>query len=691
MTRLKKVIEMQKRNEEIQERYELSMNRISEIKSEQTVPSKFKTYFEKTAEFIELIGKVQQMQSSHILEQFTLEQWQNLNEELYHDILPEQYDKSYANPAYAVEKLGETHGGLLSFLYTEIRKMIPYVFEERLLEITILNELFIEIYNRFEEENLPSYREIQQILYWFISDYSDLTVDNRVQEAIDPSLNFATNLIVNSDFKDLRYLYRFGEYISENEIQMAQYMNELPEETIQKIADTFTEGYRKGFEMTGKDLSIKKTVNIRFHLGFERVIRKAIKNFEKMGLSPVIYRAEHKLQRIGYMGAIPNRQYDYDHKADQAIYLDKPLVDRKISVMRTSYEKYKKLAAVMGGPAVMETFGEAIFMPISKKEAFVLNEKQQKLSVLYDREASQIVNQYIKGEERSFTIIAFPVPEIGEHFSEIFDEIIKINTLDSEKYQKIQQCIIDALDQGKAVHIKGAKESKNETDLTVALRKMDNPKKETLFENCVADVNIPVGEVFTSPQLSGTNGILHVTKVYLGEFQYRDLKITFKDGKITQYSCANFEDEEENKKYILENILNYHESLPLGEMAVGTNTTAYAAAKKYHIEDKLPILIAEKMGPHFAVGDTCYSWCEDTKVYNPDGKEIIARDNEISILRKEDISKAYFGCHTDITIPYEELDVLEAVKENGETIPIISKGKFVLTGTEELNRPLESL
>ena len=227
--------------------------------------------------------------------------------------------------------------------------------------------------------------------------------------------------------------------------------------------------------------------------------------------------------------------------------------------------------------------------------------------------------------------------------------------------------------------------------MTVALRKMDNPKKETLFENCVADVNIPVGEVFTSPQLSGTNGILHVTKVYLGEFQYRDLKITFKDGKITQYSCANFEDEEENKKYILENILNYHESLPLGEMAVGTNTTAYAAAKKYHIEDKLPILIAEKMGPHFAVGDTCYSWCEDTKVYNPDGKEIIARDNEISILRKEDISKAYFGCHTDITIPYEELDVLEAVKENGETIPIISKGKFVLTGTEELNRPLESL
>ena len=64
--------------------------------------------------------------------------------------------------------------------------------------------------------------------------------------------------------------------------------------------------------------------------------------------------------------------------------------------------------------------------------------------------------------------------------------------------------------------------------------------------------------------------------------------------------------------------------------------------RKYGIEAKLPILIAEKTGPHFAVGDTCYSWSEDTAVYNPDGKEIIARDNEISLLRKEDAGKGLF-------------------------------------------------
>ena len=39
----------------------------------------------------------------------------------------------------------------------------------------------------------------------------------------------------------------------------------------------------------------------------------------------------------------------------------------------------------------------------------------------------------------------------------------------------------------------------------------------------------------------------------------------------------------------------------MGEFAIGTNTTAYVMAKTYDILYQLPILIVEKMGPHFAV------------------------------------------------------------------------------------------
>ena len=317
------------------------------------------------------------------------------------------------------------------------------------------------------------------------------------------------------------------------------------------------------------------------------------------------------------------------------------------------------------------------------------DEKQQKLQVYYQSTSGQMVNEYIPGDERSFTIMALPVPAVGEPYEEIFEEIVKINTLDYKLYEEIQQTIIDALDQGEAVHVLGSGE--NCTDLTIKLHSLNDPEKETNFENCVADVNIPVGEVFTSPVLEGTNGVLHVSEVFLNELKYVDLKVELKDGMVADYSCGNFEDAEKGKAYFLENVLFHHETLPLGEFAIGTNTTAYVMAEKYGIAEKLPILIAEKMGPHFALGDTCYSFSEDQTLRNPDGKEIVAKDNSCSILRKEDMSKAYFNCHTDITIPYKELALIEVVHQDGTTTDIIRDGRFVLPGTEELNRPFQKM
>ena len=220
---------------------------------------------------------------------------------------------------------------------------------------------------------------------------------------------------------------------------------------------------------------------------------------------------------------------------------------------------------------------------------------------------------------------------------------------------------------------------------------MADPSRETNFENCTADVNIPVGECFTSPVLKGTNGRLFVSHVFISGFEYKDLFFEVKDGLVTDYGCSNFSDPADGKKLIYENILNFHETLPMGEFAIGTNTEAYRMGRKFGIEGKLPILIAEKTGPHFAFGDTCYSYEEDVETKNPDGKFIIARSNEISDLRKTDPERAYFGCHTDITIPFEELKGIWAVTAEGEEIPVIEDGLFVVPGTEDLNIPLKAL
>ncbi len=675
-------------------RYELAIERIENIKGENTVSEKYRDYFRTLADFALLVDKLKEKIENGEYYKFSIEELECWNTHLYDDVLGEHYKTSYANPAFATEKFGIEYGRLLSFLYTELRGVIPYAFEKKTEYLDILFELFIEVYNQFEEENEPEYEHVRQTIYWYASDYCDVFLADRIKEQIDPEDNFAADLIMNSDFNDVRYLYYYGEYVSENEKRTAMHLNELPLETIQKMADVYTEGYRIGFVNTGKNLSKKATVNIRYTLGFERVIRIAIENFRKMGLKPTIYRAgvsvltKRQHLKIGYYGGIANKQYEYDHKDDQALILDRQFMERKLEVMRTTYEQYKDLARRHAGPACMETFGEEPFTPVSKSEAVKLNDKQKEISLEYDSKSSQIVNSYIPGDERSFTIVAYPVPEIGDQYEEIFDEIIKINTLDAKVYEKVQQTIIDALDQGTSVHILG--NNGNHTDLRVQLYKLKDPKKETIFENCVADVNIPVGEVFTSPVLEGTNGVLHVSQVYLNELLYKDLEVTFSNGMVADYNCKNFEHELENKEYFLDNVLYRHPTLPLGEFAIGTNTTAYVAAKKYNIADKMPILIAEKMGPHFAVGDTCYSWAEDIKVYNPNGKEIVARDNSVSIQRKEDVSAAYFHCHTDITIPYEELKSITVECADGKEIEIIRDGIFVLPGTEILNEPLKN-
>lgn len=708
-------------DDNVLERYSLAIERIAEINSECEIKNnKHKDYFNKVSAFILLMDKLKNDVADDAFNSMSLEELSEYNHRLYEDVADRVYDTSYANPRVCAKAFGEDAGKLMAMVYMELRALIVYMYEKRLSDATSVIELFIELYCIFVDNEADAagrnnnaqytdstvcgceasdiipdeeYRQLGEAVYWYVSDYSDDYIDYRIRELLDPSLDFATKIIMESDLSDVRYLYKYGEYVTDNELKMARHLNTLSEEAIQDMARTFTEGYRIGFVLGNKPLDKKKTVNIRYCLGFERLVRAEIEQFEKMGLKPTIYRAavntiNKKMHiKIGYYGASPNKQMEFDHRFDNALYLDGDFVERKLGALKSAYEKYSELAAVHGGPAVMEVFGETPFEPEDTIECCHLDDKQQKLLVKYNNESGSIINSYIKGEERSFTIIAYPSPQIGDKFPEIFNEIVKINTLDYEKYKVIQQNIINVLDKAEYVEVHG--QGANETDMKVSIMKVNNHDKETVFENCLADVNIPLGEVFTSPVLKGTEGVLNVSSVYLNDIKFNNLKVYFKDGFVIDYSCDNFEDGMKGKALFKENVLYNHDTLPIGEFAIGTNTTAYVMANKYDIVYLLPILIVEKMGPHFAIGDTCYSRSEDVAVYNPDGKEIISRDNEVSLLRKTEPDKAYFNCHTDITIPYEEIGDITVVGYDGERTAIIKNGRFVLDGTKELNEPFE--
>lgn len=678
-------------SEDLKERYELSKNRILQIIDEESVVECYRLYFKRLAKLISLCNIILEdnLKSQEKKDRAELE---IINKNLYGDLLPDKYVKSYANPDYCVSMFGNELGKLLSFITADIRSVIGFAYEAKVYELTLYQELFIQIYNCFENTECPDIKEIKDIIYWFNFDYTDIFMENLVKEQYDPSNNFAIKIIMDSNLEDYSYLYKYGEYISANELEMAYFLNNQSIDTIKSMADTMTEGYRIGFELARKDLSSRKYASIHYPIGFERVMREVVKNLRALGLEVLCFRApmqsgsRNRLAQVGFYSTSPNKQFDYDHKDDIALYYDNNYAERKLDELKKAYELNKEYMKYYAGPAVMETFGEAPFLPIDKEASYTLDENQRKIRVNYQSKSRQLLTDYIDYEKRSFTIIAYPSFEIGKNFPEIFNEIIKINTLDYKKYSQVQQNIIKVLDLCDYVEIKG--NNGNKTDLRVALCDIQNPEKESKFENCVADVNIPVGEVFTSPKLSGTNGTLHVSSVYLNGLRFENINIHFKDGMIDDYSCTNFKDLDKCRNYIKENVLFFRDTLPMGEFAIGTNTNAYVLAEQYNIADKLPILIAEKMGPHFAVGDTCYSLNEDIKVYNPDGKEIICRDNEITKeYRNSDMSKAYFNCHTDITIPYSELGSIIAYDTNGNGTTIIENGRFVLPGTEFLNEP----
>ena len=132
---------------------------------------------------------------------------------------------------------------------------------------------------------------------------------------MDPSLDFAKKIIMEQDLSDLSYLYRFGEYVSKTELAIAGFLNRLPEDTIRNMG------------------------------------REAVKIFESRGLSVIFTRGavgsvnKSPSGRGGYASSSPNKQYDYDWRYDSAVYFDKAFRDRKLSILKTAYEQYKKEAA----------------------------------------------------------------------------------------------------------------------------------------------------------------------------------------------------------------------------------------------------------------------------------------------------------------------------------------------------------
>ena len=637
-------------------------------------------FVKKQAEFLQHVMRWEDELTEEYIRSASLEQLAKEQDVFFREEEGEEYTRSILCPAVAVKQYGGELGPVISYIAYQMRENLIYAPRHMRFAMSWNQRLFLDI-----AELLVNHAPLKTMKECIESHALSQARDRAglmLHERFIPDGCQGEDRIAYGDLQDPGFLYTLGRRVTKEDQKLFLFMNSLPEESIEKMASSFVEGFRKGFFVDAKDIVIKKTVGIYHRLGMERMTRKVMELFaSEIHYRPFISRVKMTQK---------NQQCQYDHRFDMALIFNAEFGEKMNDALEEEVEQNASMLRLYGGPAVIDSFGEAPFIPKKGKGSITFSEEQMPAYTEYMNRRSELLYRYMPQRETSYTMVAYPVPQIGKDFAPLFEEMIQINTLDNEKYLQVQQHIIDALDQGVKVEIQGARG--NETKLEIALAPIEDPKHQTNFYNCVADVNIPLGEIFTSPQLEGTNGVLHVESFYADGLSFKNLKLTFTDGYVTDYSCENFSTEEENRAFVRENLLFPHETLPMGEFAIGTNTLAYKMARQYDIVEQLPILIVEKMGPHFAVGDTCYVGTEELPVYNPqNGKEICARENEKTALRHADRENAYTHVHKDITLPYHGIGVIRVITSSGQMIEIIRNGRFVLRGTELLNEALRAL
>ncbi|MBN2382113.1 aminopeptidase [bacterium] len=613
--------------------------------------------------------------------ELSIEELQRENRSLFQELVPDHYETSFANPARAVAVFGERIGPYLSFFYAIFQDYPDWIFSHQRYHLADYNQLFIDFW-----KNRDGLMSEPDSLRTLVTRLNRSRTYQEVQQGLvrqyDPEYKRYTDFLTHTDLTDVRYLFRYGHYINEVELKTAVLLAEYPVEKIRHLARYTVNAFISGFEHHGKTLVPGSTIRLSYWLGQERVVESLIRELEQRGLKPHICLA---------LSTAINPQYDYDHKDDLALYLDREVVERQIGYYEQAYADCIDLIGNYGGDIALnpDKFGEDRITPVMKPENVSFSADQHSLLHDFMNRRAALRLKYIDRGRTSTTCIAFPSPSIGYNFEQIFADIWEVNLVDSDFYERVQQRMIEVMDKGNAIRVTGR--NGNETDLVIALQPLSDPERESNFLNGVADVNIPAGEVFTSPQLKGTAGVLHIDSYFEDGLQYQDLKLTFVDGYISDYSCTNFETISENRAYIEDNLLMPHKTLPMGEFAIGTNTLAYVIARKHGIAHKLSTLISEKMAPHIAIGDTCFAMQENMTVINRfDHKLMVARENEKSAQRHDNFERAYTFKHSDIVIPFESIGAISVLIEGQPSVDIIRSGRFVLPGTEELNRPLES-
>jgi hypothetical protein len=400
-------------NEKIIKDYERSLKCIREICNGEikVKGSEFERFFRESGKLLLKFSDFEKELNDEYFQK-TLEELKDDNSNLYYELLPENYKTSYANPQYCVEVFGRIMGQIISSVYTEFRGCIGCCFKHKVFVIERVNRLYIETYEKLKENN-SDIEGIKGILAEFERDLTQMKCRFRFLENNNRDYMFYNEASKLADSRDIRYLFRFGEYITNNEIETAKFLFNYPEDKIHTLAEAVVKAYISGFTRDNKDITKRRSVRIIHNLGMEPVINRMIQVLETHGL-------------YGFISAVEsthaNKQYGYDHRFDDALHINKESLEYFESELENAAHTNKSILADYSGIIVFEKFGEKPFAPENKEECLKLNDEQTALMQSHQAKLNEMFEKYMPETETSFCIIAFPIPEIGDNFKEVFED-----------------------------------------------------------------------------------------------------------------------------------------------------------------------------------------------------------------------------------------------------------------------------
>jgi len=588
------------------------------------------------------------------------------NKQLF-DFQGEGYEKSFASPDY-LKSLGYSEVDLLSVIYVWLCESLTSAYLQRPLFVWNKQGILraLKDFSRNKDR-----KRLQAVLNLTYLEQLDYVSGTKEKELMDPD-NAFYNILMNSQKDNLKWMCGYGTIISPDDIKMYEFYSQLSEELIDSLATHIVVSFFHGFISQSREIGNRNFIRMIYSIGQERLAKAVVNKFREKGFFVILYKPS---------SSSINPKFIAEHKLDTMAYTDEKCYQEDLKAYKNTMFNLIQEEGQICGYVKIAQFGKKLEQVASSSFAFKPEEKILNAYLEMYNEKRRLEASIIKPDTISFCSITFPEKNIGLDFEEIFESFCQINLQDSYPFEQVQKVIIDELDKCQFLHIEGRKN--NKTNLTIKLPELKNPQKETLFLNCGGDLNVPYGELFTTPELKGTRGKLYIEKIYLNNVPYEKLELDFEDGKIVKSTCKNFGNEKENEEYVKQELLQGKKDVTIGEAAIGTNTLAYSVSRKYDILFRMPILLLEKMGPHIAVGDPCFARGEKSSVFDLyTSKEMIARYNE------ETKKGNYLNFHTDITLPYGEIKKLYGETKTGEKILIMKNGLFVLKGTKLLNENL---